>query len=272
MPYRLLAMDMDGTVLNSKKNITPRTEEAVHTAISAGKEVLFATGRCLSEMREHLARFPEMRYAICLSGATVVDLQKGVTLSVAALPRELVEQIMAMAHEFDVMVAVYAGNDVFLEDRHRGKMEYYGCGCFEKLYGSCAGWVEESGEAIALRGGDVRKINFYFHSTEEWEQGGRKLTGLPVSYARGIPNNYEISPLNVTKGMGLEALCRRIGIPITQAIAVGDEGNDLAMIETAGLGVAMGNASQAVKDAADEITADCDHDGVAEVIEKYLLP
>ena len=97
------------------------------------------------------------------------------------------------------------------------------------------------------------------------------LDKLPLTYNSGIPLNFEISPQNVNKGMGLEILSRVTGIPVSDMIAVGDEGNDLEMVQTAGLGVAMGNAIAPVKAVADVITNDCDHDGVAEIIETYLF-
>ena len=77
MEYRLLAMDMDGTVLNSEKKISPRTDAAIRKAMAQGKQVLFATGRCPAEVRPDLKAFPEMDYVLCLSGALVLDLRRG---------------------------------------------------------------------------------------------------------------------------------------------------------------------------------------------------
>lgn len=271
MDYRLLALDMDGTVLTSEKVISPRTDAAIRCAMAAGKEVLFATGRAPAEMRAHLAQYPEMRYIICLSGATVMDLREKRDLNVVSFRPEVVEQIMSIGSGYDALAAVYAGEDVFLERKYRGRLGYFGCECFAKLYDQCAIWVEDISQAIAQRKNDVRKINFYFHTEEQWSDADARLSRLPVTHASGIPNNFEISPLGVDKGVGLTALCETLGIPISQAIAVGDQGNDLAMIRCAGLGVAMGNATDEVKAAAGAVTADCDHDGVAQVIETYLL-
>lgn len=271
MEYRLLALDMDGTVLNSEKVISPRTADAIHKALNCGKEVLFATGRCPSEMKEHFEAFPEMKYAMCLSGALILDIQKGVALSDTTIPRPLAEKVLTEAEKLDAMVTVYAGPDVYVERCRKGNMDYFGCQCFASLYNVCAVWVDDIREALAVRGEQVYKINLYCHTRQDWQKAAEVLSGLPLSYASGIPNNYEISPQGVNKGVGLEQLCAVTGIPISQAIAVGDEENDLAMIRAAGLGVAMGNASDAVVEAADVMTADCDHDGVASVIEMCLL-
>ena len=271
MEYRLLALDMDGTVLTSEKVISPRTADAIHAALKQGKEVLFATGRCPSEMKEYFEAFPEMKYAMCLSGALILNIQTGETLTDITIPRSLAEKVLEEAEKLDAMVTVYAGHDVYVEHCRRGNMNYFNCQCFASLYDDCAVWVDNIREALGVRGDQVYKINLYCHTREDWQKAADILSGLPLNYASGIPNNYEISPLGVNKGVGLEKLCEVTGISMSQTIAVGDEGNDLAMIQVAGLGVAMGNASDAVIEAADAMTADCDHDGVAEVIKNCLL-
>ena len=269
--YQLIALDMDGTVLTSEKVISPRTAAAMQAALDAGKDVMFATGRCPSEMWEHFAAFPKMTYAMCLSGALVQNIRTGEALADITIPLELAQQVLKLAEGLDAMVSVYAGDDVFVEKRRRGNMEYFGCQCFAALYEGCGIWVDDIRDALEQRGHQVHKINFYCHDEANWKRAGELLSALPLSFASGIPNNFEISPQGVNKGVGLRKLCEAAGIPIEKAIAVGDEGNDLAMIRCAGLGVAMGNAIQSVKEAADAHTADCDHDGVAEVIETYLL-
>ena len=272
MEYQLLAMDMDGTVLNSEKIITPRTDKAIRAALQAGKQVLFATGRCPGEVRGHLAAYPEMRYLLALSGALVLDVRTGQALADVTLSRELTGQVMELVSGVDAMLTLFAGEDVYVEHRHRGRMDYFGCECFARLYEQCAVWVDSIPRVLqGALGGKVHKLNIFCHTQQDWEQVHRLLSPLPVTMARGIPNNYEVSPLGVDKGAGLEMLCRAAGIPVEQAIAVGDEGNDAAMLRAAGLGVAMGNAPEHIRALADAVTADCDHDGVAQVIETYLL-
>ncbi len=271
MEYRLIALDMDGTVLNSEKVISPRTAEAIQSALCAGKEVIFATGRCPSEMKPYFEAFPDMKYAMCLSGALILDIRSGTPLTEITIPLSLAERVLEEAEKLDAMVTVYAGHDVYVEQCRKGTMSYFHCDCFAALYDTCAVWVENIREALELRGDQIYKINLYCHTEQDWRKASEILSALPLNYARGIPNNFEISPLGVDKGIGLEKLCEVTGIPLAQTIAVGDEGNDLAMIQKAGLGVAMGNASDEVIEACDVMTADCDHDGVASVIEMCLL-
>ena len=271
MDYRLLALDMDGTVLTSEKVISPKTEEAIHAALSAGKDVFFATGRAPIEMKEHLKHFPEMRYVMYLSGAIVRDLHTGKDLHNVNIPLHIVEKIMDIGKDKAALVAIYAGDGLYVEKSCRGRMKESGCECFEPLYEACAVWVDDIREVLTTHADRIHKANIFCHTVEDWRKADDGLKGLPLNYASGIPNNYEISPNGVNKGEGLRLLCEAMGISIEQAIAVGDEGNDVAMIRAAGLGVAMGNAPDWIKAEADYVTADCDHDGVAEVIEKYLL-
>ncbi|MBE6995260.1 MAG: Cof-type HAD-IIB family hydrolase [Ruminococcaceae bacterium] len=268
--FRLLAVDMDGTVLNTEKIITPRTGRAMETALSCGKEVVFATGRCPAEMRNYLAAFPTMRYAMCLSGALLLDLRTGVILDETTLSPALAAQILSAAEGLDVMAVVYAGNEVYLERRRRGDLAHFWCDCYTALYDDCGNWVERSADVLSL-GESIRKINFFCHSEADYRVLEQRMAPLPVNLAQGSYNNCEVSPLGVDKGAGLERLCRAAGIPVTESIAVGDSGNDLAMLRAAGLSVAMENATAEIKAAADVTVSDCDHDGVAEVIETYLL-
>ena len=94
--YTLLTADMDGTVLNTRKEITPRTAGAIHQALADGWEVLFATGRCLAEVRPYLTDFPDMHYLLCHSGATVTDLRTGQDLCSLPIDPETVEKVLAV--------------------------------------------------------------------------------------------------------------------------------------------------------------------------------
>ena len=99
--YTLLTADMDGTVLNTRKEITPRTAGAIHQALADGWEVLFATGRCLAEVRPYLTDFPDMHYLLCHSGATVTDLRTGQDLCSLPIDPATVEKVLAVTADAD---------------------------------------------------------------------------------------------------------------------------------------------------------------------------
>lgn len=132
---------MDGTVLNTRKEITPRTAGAIHQALADGWEVLFATGRCLAEVRPYLTDFPDMHYLLCHSGATVTDLRTGQDLCSLPIDPETVEKVLAVTADADAAAVFFLGNELYIEERFRGRMPYFGCQCFEALYERYAHWV-----------------------------------------------------------------------------------------------------------------------------------
>ena len=270
MRYTLLAADMDGTALNSQKEITPRTKRAIHQALQSGYEVMFSTGRCIAEVRPYLKDFPEMHYLISHSGATVMDLRTGEDVCVVPILPETVYQALDAAAACGAAVVFFIGNELYLDRNLRDRLGYYGCECFAPIYEKHAEWVDNMDEVLAQRIHDVRKLNFFFHTHEDWERCSAELKKRSIRHASGMASNIEVMAPTVSKGAALELLCRRIGLPIAQTIACGDEGNDVSILQAAGLGVAMGNATAQARAAADAVTADCDHDGVAEVIERYL--
>ena len=163
MNYQLIALDMDGTVLNSQKEISPRTADAIHKAFEQGYEVLFSTGRNVSEVRDQLAQFPEMRYLICCSGAVVKDLRTGKNLSTATVDFDIANRVSDAVKNMEVNVTFFIGDDLFLSKKVRGNMEYYNCQCFHNLYESCAVWVDDPYAVMRANPKDIRKINLFFH-------------------------------------------------------------------------------------------------------------
>ena len=270
MEYRLIAVDMDGTVLNSKKEITPRTVEAIQKALDAGYEVVLSTGRSLSEVEQYLKLFPQMRYAILCSGAVVKDLRTGETLHRRGLDPDTARRVVEAGKGMEVSHLYFIGDGVYEAQSVRDRLEYYNCGMYRALHEACANWVEDPYAVMLKQPEDLVKINFYMHDEQEYRVLGERLEAMGVSHPSGSAFNYEISAAGVSKAEGLRCLCDHLGISIRQSIACGDEGNDYDMIQAAGLGVAMGNAIAPIKAIADTVVADCDHDGVAEAIETYL--
>ena len=118
MNYRILAVDMDGTVLNSEKKISPRTEAAIHRAFEEGLQVVFCTGRNLIEVQPYLDLFPEMRYVILCSGGVVKDLQNGENLYHKTLDYDLAKQVIRETGEMDVNIVYQASIRSFSKRPH----------------------------------------------------------------------------------------------------------------------------------------------------------
>lgn len=270
--YDLIALDMDGTLLNSELTITPRTVAAIRAAIAAGKQVVFSTGRTASEIREYLRLFPGMRYAICETGAGLYDAREDRMLGQKSFPAETVKAIAELLRGLDVMVSLYRDGKTFTNLSGPEGMAHFGMGAYAESFAGSTVWVENLLEVIPSSAGTYSKFVLFFPKKEEREHVWSALQQMEVTAVTCTFDDIEVSPVGTDKGRGLTALCEQLGIPLSRTIAVGDSDNDLPILRAAGLSVAMGNAVPGVKAMAALTVADHDHDGVAEVIERYLLP
>ena len=249
--YKVIAFDMDGTLLNSRKQISEHTLEAINRAFDAGKEVILSTGRCVAELREYFKRIPRLRYVVCSSGAILYDVKEEKILYSNSISIELAEKILAESKKEDLMVHLLAIESI-VQKKDIPQMERFGMGVYRPMYEKVTTQVDDIYEYYKEHSFEVPKLNLY-HATTEGK------TAL------------ECSATGVTKGTGLLRLCEHLGVEPEETIAVGDADNDLNILETAGLAIAVGNANEHVKAVAAVVVNDCDHDGCAEAIDKYLL-
>ncbi len=274
MAYQLLAVDMDGTLLNSQKEVSARSRQSINAALARGKTVVFSTGRCIAELEHFFPLFPRMRYVLCESGACVYDLAQKRALYQRIFEPDVVQPLLDYAVQQDLLLQFFSDTDVFLllDDaaQLRAALQHVQLEQYFAHFVHCAQLTSDYTATLRARGWRVSKVNLY-HSTEtDCEMSMRALAALPVTMVRAEAMALECSPRGIDKGCGLDMLCRHLHIPLEQTIAVGDSFNDETMLRRAGLSVAMGNAAPEIKALCDVTTADCNHDGVAQVIEQYL--
>lgn len=271
-PYQLIALDIDGTLLNSKKEITPDTEAAVHRAFAAGKEVVLSTGRSFAELAEILDTFPEMRYGICESGALIFDRASDAPIAVHPIDLELAQEAVAIARPRDVLIHIFQAGRPVISRRRMAQLADYQIPYFQSMFERYSLQVADAADhCFGLAAPSIEKINLYHHTVEERSETERHLSHLPLSMVDSEKTSLELSAAGVDKGRGLAELCAHLQISLSETIAVGDSFNDAAILKAAGLAVGMGNTAQPVRKLCDVIVRDCDHDGVAEAIETYLL-
>ena len=281
--YELIALDMDGTLLDSGQRITPRAKAAVGEILAHGKQVVFATGRCRPQLEEYLECFPQMRYLICENGACVCDLKTGEDLFRRALPQQQVLHVMEALEKEDVLAAFFIGNRSFMDRRTFLRMEEFGLESYRAVFAKSAVWVEDLFSFYRDRPLEVEKIALFFPSGNLNARDGlhrraqacarvqERIHSLPVTMAVSASGNMEITGEGVNKGTGLKLLCGHLGLPLSQTAAVGDGENDRELLRLAGLAVAMENASASIRAAAAVTVPDCDHDGAAVAMERYML-
>ena len=274
--YHLLALDIDGTLLNSERVVTPRTRAAVLAARAAGMVVVIATGRGPRSARMVVAGMGlgEPLVLVATQGATVWDNGQLVLHQplAATAARRVVEHSLAA----DVAALVVPA-------LHRGDAMY--------LAGSTAATDRLRGYA-ERNGGNVRPYDpaalhddpLAVYMMDDWRRliaVNERLTGDPAAQGRwrvifsrtALATTAAIEVLHprVSKGLALDVLCRRFGIESEHVLAFGDNVNDVEMLEFAGLGVAMANGSPEAHAVADRITASNDEDGIAVVLEELGL-
>lgn len=273
MKYKLLALDMDGTVLAPDTSITPNTVQAINEALDAGFHVVFCSGRNVAEMRPYLGLFPGLRYIICNNGTRTVDLQTGKEISFFGLERWVTDRIMSEAERHDVMIQIGVGDVFYMQDWALQRGAEFGMGKYARLHRETAKFVHDLVGFYREQEEPICKINFYVTNGKTREEivSSLQAADLPVVYESGVAGNIEMVSDRAGKGAGLKELCRYLKIGREQVIAVGDNNNDASMLRAAGLGIAMGNAVPELKAVADAVTDDNAHDGVAAVIRKYML-
>lgn len=269
--YKLLALDMDGTLLTSDKRISDRTASALRRAAEAGVVVVLSTGRAASELLDYQAQIEGVvRYGTLLSGTVMWDFAEGEALAARLLDPELVHAVVAQGLAEDAMVQVFNCECAIMARRDVDRMPEIGQGVYQSLALRRGTLVDDIGAYARSHAGEICKINLHHVSRASMEATRRVLESLPLQLATGESASVEVTPLGVTKALGLEWLCNRLGIGLEETIAVGDGDNDLEVMGASGLAVAMGNARSDVKACARAVVADNDHDGIVEVIDRWL--
>lgn len=268
MAIKLIGIDIDGTLLNSKKELTKGTLEALWSAAERGVEIVIATGRFLSEFPELVEALPMMRYAVTCTGAQVLDLRTGETLARHALTASELRRLYGKLDGLDAMPQIFSEHDGRIHNRASDLLQA------ERFCGPVLARVirrthvpeEDLDRFVADYTGLTNKIHMFFPRQSVKEAALARFSGEPYALMESADNDLELMASGVDKGLGLRELAARLDLDRSQVMAIGDGGNDAAMLRYAGLGVAMGNASPEAKAAADRITASNDEDGAAKAI------
>ncbi len=270
MNWKILAVDLDGTLMAEDGHISPTVIQSLHQARERGVHVILATGR---------AEAPSLRYAhhlglsdpvICYQGGMICLPGSGEVLYERTMPIELAAQVARWGRAHQRHLLLFADGQMWIEERHHPDAMY------DRWIGLPAREVPSLAEW--LHSGRIRRVLKFIdflpedeRSSQQPEMAWRAAFGGQAQIVRSDPKFVEITAPGVTKGEALAWLARTWEIPREQVIAVGDAENDLAMIEWAGLGIAMGQANARVQAAADWVAPPIDEDGVAAVIARFIL-
>ena len=268
--FKMIAFDMDGTLLNREKHLTEGNRLALEKAFDAGKEVVLCTGRSVSELLPFFEQIPRLRYAVCVSGAFVYDRQEDDFLTGHGLAESDCRKIISVAGQEDTMLQFLGRHSILQRDRFAQVAKYH-MQQYEELHRVCSTLVDSSAACYENERPLLGKINIYHTDVEARERSLSRLQGLPLEIVYAEDTGLECSPAGISKAVGLQELCEILQIPLAETIAVGDADNDLAALRIAGLPIAMGNANAHVKEVCKAVVADNEHDGCAEAVERFLL-
>ena len=266
---KVLALDLDGTLTNDQKLVTPRTRAALDAAIEKGVTVVLASGRPtagIQPLAEELGLDKKGGCILSYNGGKIVDCRTGETLVEKTLDPTLVPQLCDFAAAQDIAILTYNREGIVCE---RDKDEWANKECFTtKLpmihVDDLASYVDYPICKMLVTLDPARRDAVCAAGQQQFQ--GR------VDLYPSSPFFIEAVPLGVAKDGSLAALLEHMGLTRDNLMACGDGLNDRSMIAFAGMGVAMQNAEQPVKDVADYVTAaDNNHDGVAEAVEKFIL-
>ena len=274
LDIRVIAFDLDGTLLNSEKEITPRVREAVRRAAAAGITVLPATGRPLSNIDAAVLGLPGVRYALISNGAQILDLQTGQSLYSDCFTADEALPLLLVAAEDADIVSVYANGKAYTDNPHLEAMRPLIPAAFLSAIWSSRTRVPSLLDFLLQEKPQVEKLAMMYAKPEARQAALQKLNAGPfhACITASLEYNLEVNTATCNKGVSLLALAKHLGYTREQVMALGDAENDAEMLRAAGYSVAMGNAEPAIKALADSITAGCDEDGAALAIEAILPP
>ena len=275
MDYRVIALDLDGTLLTSDKRLSERNRATLTRAAEKGALVVPTTGRFFGMMPQAVRDLPFVRYAITINGAQVYDRATDTAIVREEMSVAVAREVMAFLDGYDVIYDCYRDNWGWMTASAQARAESYATdGHYLRMLREFRRPVANLSEHLreTAASGGVQKIMLFTrsdgaepglreHLTEEL---GRRFAGLSITSS--TRNNLEITTSAAHKGAALGRFAEFLGLSLDACMAFGDGMNDFTMIQAAGMGVAMANADERVKAVAKYVTLSNDADGVADAL------
>ena len=274
MDIKLIALDLDGTTLRRGSILSDETKEALEEAIKKGVHVVIATGRTYASLPECIFEIEGLEYVITSNGAHIKDLNIDETIYSNCADGNAIEEVRDLLYNHrEYPVEVFTDGHAYIDEIVYEDIKNNGSDYMD------ANYIVKTRNPIPCvydfmleHKDEVENINIHFRSLEDkanFKVVLEELEGITVTSS--MPHNIEIGGETTSKATAIFDLCQRLNIEEENVMAVGDSPNDSAMIMAAGLGVAMGNAVDEVKEIADYVTLSNAEDGVAHAVRKFVL-
>lgn len=265
----LVAVDMDGTLLHNDKSISDYTINVLRKIVEKGILLVPASGRPLNGMKAAvLNNVKGIKYAICSNGAMLMDVQKEKSISETGIPTEKALEALTYLEQFPVAVYVHTDRGTFRAEgwEKTGLSEKYPYIRFSE------GNVKNLREFLRTSGVNVMKMGAFALTDELAQKLLKKGSPIPgIAFLRTGDGIIELNSTNASKGNSLYILCEKLGIQLENVLAIGDNENDISMLQAAGISAAMRNAEDDVKQAAKFVAGNNEEDGAAHFLEEWVL-
>ena len=269
---KLVASDLDGTLLNKNKEITPRLFQAMEKLNELGVLFVPTTGRPFGTVPQAIKELPFLKYVITSNGAAIYDAVEEKNIIENYLLPEAVNAVMEIARDLPVITEYFIEGKAYIAKNVYDDLTPF---CLTESHVAYIKnsrtpvedfWAEMKQNAAVLE-----NINLVFADMALRKETWDRLKGLGLaSVTAATTKNIEITSLSATKAKALEKLCEVLGFTRENVLAMGDGDNDMPMIQFAGIGVAMANGEEHIKQAADIIADDCDDFGAAKILEQVI--
>ena len=276
---RIVALDLDGTLLDSEKRLSAANRAALAEAADRGVHIVPTTGRFFGMMPECIRTLPFVRYAITINGAQVYDSETDTALVREEIPLGTAIDVMRLLDGHDVIYDCYRNNWGWMDETFKAKASAYATDAhYLKMIEDFRRGVPDLKAHLAATAaeGDVQKIMLF----TRLDAGPSAVKAIADEVSAAFPaikvtastwNNLEFNIRTAHKGEALRRFAETLGLTLGNCMSFGDGANDLTMIEAAGVGVAMANSCPEVLAAADYVTSSNDEDGVAAALRHFMV-
>lgn len=272
MPIKLIALDMDGTLLSSDHvTVSARNLAALKAAADRGVQLAIASGRSWTLVRETVERLGCMHYAITANGANIRDIKASQTLGQIGMDREQCKAVVRVLHAHSLPYELYIDGETYVERGGVETVEVIGFPeNFMEMFRRVARQTDDM--CAEVERGIPEKFDVFYVPPDIRAQVEREIEATgPLANAGALENNMELNSAHANKGVALAKLCAELGIAPEEVMAFGDADNDPEMLSWAGWSFAMANGTEAAKAAAKYLAPPNTESGVGQMVEKYVL-
>lgn len=270
---KMIGLDLDGTLLNSKKELTEYTRDVLEKALAQGIVVIVSTGRAITAIPQEILCIPGMKYAVTANGARVLELTKNEVLIENTISVETAKQALEVLEDYNAIKEIFVEGRCYSSEKELKSIEdYFSNPSMADYILNSRTHVPDVKQVLLELHSPVEKVQGVFKYMEERAEALKRLQEIPgMAITDALGNNLEMNKEGTDKGSALLQLGELLGIKQEEIMACGDGMNDYEMLKAVGFAVAMENASEQLKLIADYVTTNNDNEGVAKAIETFAL-